>query len=35
MDSLLQELKDKLNITWDEEETNRKLNSILINNSQL
>lgn len=30
MDSLLQELKDKLNITWDEEETNRKLNSILI-----
>ena len=29
MDNLLQELKDNLNITWDEEETNRKLNSIL------
>ena len=29
MELLLQELKDKLNITWDEEETNRKLQSIL------
>lgn len=28
---LLQDLKDKLNITWDEEETNRKLESILEN----
>ena len=26
---LLQELKDKLNITWNEEETNRKLESII------
>ena len=31
MDSLLLELKDRLNITWDEEETNRKLNIILKN----
>lgn len=26
---LLQELKDNLNITWDEEETNRKLERII------
>lgn len=26
---LLQDLKDKLNITWDEEETNRRLKTIL------
>lgn len=30
---LLQELKDKLNITWDEEETDRKLERI-INDSE-
>lgn len=29
MDNLLQELKDILNITWDEEETNRKLQKIM------
>ena len=29
MDSLLQDLKDKLNITWDEEDTERKLNMII------
>lgn len=29
MDNLLQELKDSLNITWDEEETNRKLKKIM------
>ena len=29
MELLLQELKDKLNITWDEEETNRKLKRII------
>ena len=27
--NLLQEVKDKLNITWDEEETNRKLEGII------
>lgn len=29
MELLLQDLKDKLNITWDEEETNRKLKKII------
>ena len=29
MEPLLQDLKDKLNITWDEEETNRRLKTIL------
>ena len=29
MDSLLQDLKDKFNITWDEEDTERKLNMII------
>lgn len=31
---LIQELKDNLNITWDEEETNRKLKRI-INDAKL
>ena len=29
MDKLLQEVKDHLNITWDEEETNRKIERII------